>query len=119
MKIKKNDQVQMLSGKDRGKAGKVSVVLPARRSLDEGGPGVGKVVVEGLNLIKRHVRARKQGQKGQIISKERPVSASSVALVCKSCGKPTRIGYRVDPDASVGAGGKNKVRVCKKCKREI
>ena len=97
MRIKKNDNVVMLSGKDRGKTGKVSVVLP----------GAGKVVVEGLNLIKRHVRARKQGQKGQIVSKERAVSASSVALVCKSCGKPTRVGYKVT--------GESKVRICKKC----
>lgn len=101
MKIKKNDNIIMLSGKDRGKTGKVSIVLP-RDS---------KIVVEGLNLVKRHVRARKQGQKGQIISKERAVPASSVALVCKSCGKPTRIGYKVE--------GENKVRICKKCKSEV
>ncbi|HXK40937.1 MAG TPA: 50S ribosomal protein L24 [Candidatus Paceibacterota bacterium] len=101
MKIKKNDNVIMLSGKDRGKTGKVALVLPSS----------GKIVVEGLNLIKKHVRARKQGQKGQIISKERAVSASSVALVCKSCGKPTRIGYKKE--------GENKVRICKKCKSEV
>src|SRR3989344_5424040 len=101
MKIKKGDQVKMLSGKDRGKTGKVSLVLPED----------GKVVVEGLNMIKRHVRARKQGQKGQIISKERAVSTSSVALVCKSCGKSTRVGYKVT--------GESKVRVCKKCESEV
>ena len=101
MKIKKNDQVKMLSGKDRGKTGKVSLVLPED----------GKVVVEGLNMIKRHVRARKQGQKGQIISKERAVPVSSVALVCKSCGKSTRVGYKVT--------GESKVRVCKKCESEV
>jgi len=106
--LRKNDNVKMLSGKDRGKTGKISVVLPARPT---GGPDAGKVVVEGLNLIKRHVRARKQGQKGQIVSKERAVSVSSVALVCKSCGKPTRVGYKIE--------GENKVRVCKKCKGEI
>ena len=100
MKIKKNDNVIMLSGKDRGKTGKINLVLPES----------GKVVVEGLNLIKKHVRARKQGQKGQIISKERAVSVSSVALVCKSCGKPTRIGYKVTSES--------KVRICKKCKGE-
>jgi len=100
MRIKKNDNVIMLSGKDRGKTGKVLVVLPRSE----------KVLVEGLNLIKRHVRARKQGQKGQIVSKERAVSVSSGALVCKSCGKTTRIGYKVE--------GENKVRVCKKCKGE-
>ena len=101
MKIKKNDQVKMLSGKDRGKTGKVSLILPED----------GKVVVEGLNMIKRHVRARKQGQKGQIISKERAVPVSSVALVCKSCGKSTRVGYKVT--------GESKVRVCKKCESEV
>lgn len=91
----------MLNGKDNGKTGKVSRVLA----------GEGKVVVEGLNLLKKAIRARKQGQKGQIISKERAVNVASVALVCKSCGKPTRIGYRID--------GKNKVRICKKCKITI
>lgn len=101
MKLKKNDNIIMLSGKDRGKTGKISVVLPS----------AGKIVVEGLNLIKKHVRARKQGQKGQIISKERAVSVSSVALVCKFCGKPTRVGYKVEGD--------NKVRICKKCEAEV
>ena len=91
----------MLSGKDRGKKAKVILILPQED----------RVVVEGLNLIKKHVRARKQGQKGQVIHKERAVSVSSVALVCKSCGKPTRVGYKID--------GENKVRVCKKCGGEI
>lgn len=100
MKIRKGDNVITLSGKDRGKTGKVLSV----------GLENNKVVIEGLNLVKKHTRARKQGQKGQIISKERYVSASSVALVCKACGRPTRIGYRVD--------GKNKARICKKCKAE-
>jgi large subunit ribosomal protein L24 len=97
MKIKKNDNVIMLGGKDRGKTGKIILTLPER----------GKVVVEGLNMIKKHVRARKQGQKGQIINKERAVSVSGVALVCKSCGKPTRVGYKKE--------GESKVRICKKC----
>jgi len=74
-------------------------------------PSIDRVVVEGLNLIKKNVRAKKQGQKGQIISKERAVSASSVALVCKSCGKMTRIGYKFE--------GENKIRICKKCKSEV
>jgi len=64
-----------------------------------------------LNLIKKNIRAKKQGQKGQIISKERAVSASSVALVCKSCGKMTRIGYKFE--------GENKTRICKKCKSDV
>jgi large subunit ribosomal protein L24 len=101
MKLRKGDNVIMLNGKDRGKTGKISIIIP---SID-------RVVVEGLNLIKKNVRARQQGQKGQIISKERAVSASSVALVCKSCGKPTRVGYKFV--------GENKLRICKKCKSEV
>lgn len=101
MKIKKNDNVIMLSGKDKGKKGKVALVFGHED----------KVVVEGLNLVKKHLRAKKQGQKGQIVSKERAINVSAVALVCKSCGKPTRIGYKVDGD--------NKVRICKKCKSEV
>lgn len=101
MKIHKGDNVIMLSGKDRGKKGKVLAV----QTKDN------KVIVEGLNLIKKHTRARKQGQKGQIVSKERMVSVSSVAIVCKSCGLPTRIGYKIDGD--------KKTRICKKCKNEV
>jgi len=100
MKIKKNDNVIMLGGKDKGKKGKVLLVFTEQD----------KVVVEGLNLVKKHLRAKKQGQKGQVISKERAVSVSSVALICKSCGKPTRIGYRID--------GAMKLRICKKCGSE-
>ena len=97
MNIKKGDNVIMLSGKDRGKKGKVLFVFPAED----------KVVVEGLNLIARHQRAKKQGQKGQVVHKERAVNASAVQLVCSKFGKPTRVGSKVV--------GKNKVRVCKKC----
>ncbi|KKU89982.1 MAG: 50S ribosomal protein L24 [Candidatus Yanofskybacteria bacterium GW2011_GWA1_48_10] len=97
MKLKKGDNAVMLSGKDKGKKGAVLLVIPEEQ----------RAVIEGLNLVKRHTRPRKRGQSGQIISKERAVSISSVALVCKSCGKPTRVGYRVD--------GEDKVRICKKC----
>ena len=101
MKIRKNDNVVMLGGKDKGKKAKVILVFPERE----------KVVVEGLNLIKKHLRAKKQGQKGQIISKERAVSVSSVALICKSCDKQTRVGYKTENE--------NKIRICKKCKSEV
>jgi|SRR3989344_9148461 len=107
-KIKKGDNIIMLSGKDRGKRAKVLDVL-----LREN-----RIVVEGLNLVKRHLRARKQGQKGQVISKERPVSISSVALICKSCGLPTRVGYKIEGDLPAGRHGK-KIRICKKCKGEV
>lgn len=101
MKIKKGDNVVMLGGKDKGKTGKVLVVLPENNRL----------LVEGLNMMKKHLKARQQGQKGQIVSKERAISVASVALVCKSCGKPTRVGFSLD--------GKTKSRVCKKCKATI
>jgi large subunit ribosomal protein L24 len=101
MRIHKGDNVIMLSGKDKGKNGKVLLTLPEKDN----------VIVDGLNLMKRHLRAKKQGQKGQIISKERAVSISSVALICKSCGKPTRIGFKVVD--------KNKSRICKKCGAEV
>lgn len=91
----------MLSGKDRGKQGKIVMLLP----------DADRVVIEGLNMIKRHTRPRQQGQAGQIITKERPVAVSSVALVCKNCGKTTRVGYKLD--------GKTKVRICKKCQTEV
>jgi len=101
MRIKKGDNVIMLSGKDRGKKGKVLAVFPETNKAD----------VEGLNLIKKAVKARQQGQKGQIIHKERAVSISSLGMICKSCSKVTRVGYRIEGD--------NKVRICKKCKSEV
>jgi len=101
MRIKKGDNVIILSGKDHGKKGKVLAVFAQNN----------RVIVEGLNIIKKAVRAKKQGQKGQIIHKEGTISASSVALICKSCGKQTRIGHRVEGDT--------KFRVCKKCGSEI
>ena len=101
MKLHKGDNVKMLSGKERNKTGKIVSVHKEDN----------QVVVEGLNIIKRHTRARQQGQKGQIIHKERAISAASVALVCKSCGKATRIGYKINGD--------DKTRVCKKCGSEV
>ena len=89
----------MLSGKDRGKTGKIISVL---KNAD----GV-RVVVEGLNKVKKNQRPRKQGQKGQIIELERAVHVSSVQLICPSCGKPTRIGHKIE--------GESKVRICRKC----
>lgn len=100
MNIRKNDNVKMLNGKDRGKTGKVLFAFPAED----------KVVVEGLNKVARHLRPKKQGQKGQIVHKERAIDVSKVMLVCKSCGKPTRVGHKIVGD--------KKVRVCKKCGAE-
>lgn len=103
MKIKKGDNVIMLSGKDRTKTGKVMRTDPANH----------KVIVEGLNLVKRHLRARKQGQKGQIVSVERWVSASAVAVVNKDSGKAARVGWEM------GADGKSKTRIDRKTKTQL
>ncbi|MFA6047952.1 MAG: 50S ribosomal protein L24 [Parcubacteria group bacterium] len=100
MKIKKNDIVIMLSGKDRGKTGKVLRVVEK-----------GKVTVENLNTVKKHKRPRREGEKGQRVEIPRLVDISKVALVCPKCGKATRIGYKIS--------GEIKSRFCKKCKSEI
>lgn len=101
MKIKKNDIVKMLSGKDRNKTGKVLKVLV----LDK------KVVVEGLNILKKHSRPKREGEKGQRVEIPRAVNISNVSLVCPKCGKTSRIGYKIN--------GKEKFRICKKCQAEI
>jgi len=101
MKLLKGDNAVMLSGKDRGKKAKILIVMSES----------GKVVLEGLNMIKRHTKPRKQGQSGQIVNKERAVNAASVAVICKSCDKATRVGYSID--------GNTKVRICKKCKSAV
>ena len=97
MNIKKNDKVVVLSGKDKGKEGKVLNAMPAEK----------KVVVEGINVATCHVKPRKQGDEGGIIRREIPMYASKVMLVCPKCGKPTRVASKVED-------GK-KVRACKKC----
>jgi large subunit ribosomal protein L24 len=101
MRIRKGDIVKMLSGKDRGKTGKVLRVVPD--SL--------KVSVEGLNIIRKHLRPRKRGEKGQVASIPAIVHVSKVALVCAKCGRPTRVGY--------GIADGRKFRMCKQCKSEI
>ena len=101
MNIKKDDKVVVLSGKDKGKEGKVLIADPK----------AGKVVVEGVNVATKHQKAQKQGQEGGIIKVETPIYVSKVALVCPKCGKATRVGHKV-------VDGK-KVRTCKKCGAEI
>jgi large subunit ribosomal protein L24 len=98
LKIKKNDRVKILQGKDSGKTGKVLRVEPTKEF----------VYVEGVNIIKVHTRSKKQGQSGGIISKEGPVHISNVEVVCPSCSKPARIGFEVKDSGE-------KVRICKKC----
>jgi large subunit ribosomal protein L24 len=101
--IRKNDQVRVLQGRDRGKTGRVLVVLPDQN----------KVVVEGVQMIKRHTRPNPQKNiKGGIVEKEAPIELSNVAIVCKSCNKQTRIGMTV-LDATVKP--RRVERVCRKC----
>jgi large subunit ribosomal protein L24 len=101
MKIKKDDKVVVLAGKDKGKQGKVLAADPKG----------GKVTVEGVNVATKHQKPRGQNQEGGIIKIETPIYVSKVQLVCPKCGKGTRVGYKL-------ADGK-KVRVCKKCGAEI
>ena len=101
MKIKTNDKVKVISGKDAGKDGKVIQVFPK----DE------KVVVEGLNIMKKHIKTKKQGEKGQVIELAGPMHMSKVALICPKCGQTTRVGYKIE--------AQDKKRVCKKCKELI
>ncbi|PLX73111.1 MAG: 50S ribosomal protein L24 [Desulfuromonas sp.] len=96
--VKKDDTVMILAGKDKGKTGKVLRVLPEKQ----------RVLVENLNMIKRHTRPTQTNNEGGIIEKEAPVAISNVQLVCSSCNKAARTGQRVLDDGK-------KVRYCKKC----
>ncbi|MCL2391057.1 MAG: 50S ribosomal protein L24 [Oscillospiraceae bacterium] len=102
MHIKTNDTIVVLSGKDKGKQGKVM-------SVD---PKAGKALVEGVSVAKRHKKPRKQGDPGGIITKETPIYTSKLMRVCPKCNKPTRPAHSIKGDGE-------KVRVCKKCGAEI
>ena len=101
MKIKKGDTVEVLSGNDKGKTGEVLEVIPKLQ----------KVIVKGVNIRKKHVKPRKQGEEGGIISVECSIHSSKVNVVCPKCNKATRIGIQKE--------GKEKIRVCKKCGSKI
>jgi large subunit ribosomal protein L24 len=103
--IRRDDEIQVLHGKDRGTRGRVVRVLPRE----------GRVMVEGVARAKRHTRiraSRRGAQEGGIIDIEQFVDISNVAVVCKSCGQPTRVGYRFDDDGK-------KLRVCRKCGADL
>jgi large subunit ribosomal protein L24 len=105
MKLRKGDQVRVLQGKDRGKEGEIMRALPAE----------GKVVVDRVNTAKKHQRATRTTMQGGIIDKDMPIAVSAVAILCPSCGRPTRIGYRFgDPN-----NRRSKVRICRKCGGEL
>ena len=101
MKIKKGDIVTVITGKDKGKKGKTLQSFPL----------LSKIVVENINLRKKNVRAKKSGEKGQIVEFPAPIDVSNVKIVCPKCSKASRVGYLVK-------NGK-KLRVCKNCKAEI
>ena len=100
MKIKKGDTVLIISGKDRGKRNKVLQVFPKEE----------RILVEGVNLRKKHIRPKRAGEKGQVAEMPTPLHISNAKLICSKCGKPTRIG-----DKTVE---KKKYRICKKCGQE-
>jgi len=102
MKIRKNDTVIIIAGKDKGGKGKV------RRAF----PGENKVIVEGVNMIKRHSRARGAARQAGIIELEAPLHVSNVMLLCNKCGKPTRVGFRFLDEGK-------KVRICRSCHEVI
>lgn len=101
MKIKINDNVKVTSGKNAGKTGKVIQVFPKEE----------KIVVEGVNVMKKSLKSGKKGEKGQLIELAAPFYASKVSLVCPKCNLETRVGYKLE--------GKDKKRVCRKCKEII
>ncbi|MBZ1345077.1 MAG: 50S ribosomal protein L24 [Candidatus Nealsonbacteria bacterium] len=100
MKIKKGDTVLIILGKDRGRKGKVLKIIPEKESL----------IVEGINIKKKHIRPKKGGEKGRIVQIAAPIHISNAKLICSKCGKPSRIGYKIIE--------KKKNRICKKCGRE-
>ena len=101
LKIRKGDRVRVLTGKDRGKEGVVMKAIPDKN----------KVIVEGVNMAKRHQKARTATSQGGIIDKDMPIPVANVAIVCTSCGKATRVGYRFEETGGVS----RKIRICRKC----
>jgi len=101
MKLKKGDSVKVIRGKDKGKTGKIDQVLPK----------LGKVLVAGVNMYKRHLKARSQTKPSEIVTLTKPLPEENVILICPKCKKPTRVGYKIEKNV--------KTRVCKKCKSEV
>ena len=102
MKIRKNDTVLVVAGKDRGKKGKVRFAYPKKE----------QVLVEGINFIKRHTRPMRQAKQAGIIEREAPIHVSDVMLLCSKCNHPTRVGFRFLEDG-------RKVRICRVCREVI
>jgi large subunit ribosomal protein L24 len=100
-KIKKGDTVLVVKGKDKGKKGKVIKVIPKES----------RIIVEGVNLVKKHLKPKRVGEKGKIVEIPAPLSWANVRLICPSCSKPTKVGFRFE--------GEKKVRYCKKCNKSL
>jgi large subunit ribosomal protein L24 len=101
MKLKKGDLVKIVAGKDKGKTGKIEKVLPK----------IGKVLVNGVNQYKRHLKAKAQGQSSEIVTITKPLAGTNVALICPHCKLQTRIGFSIVKN--------DKIRVCRKCSKKI
>ena len=101
MKLKKGDNVRVVRGKDKGKAGKIDQVFPK----------INKVLVNNVNLYKRHMKARSQSKPSEIVTITKPLPEENVILICPKCHKETRVGYRIEKGI--------KSRICKKCEAEI
>ena len=106
MRIKKNDTIKIIQGKDKGKKGKVINVFPKEN----------RIVVEGHNLLVKHTRPRKQGEKGQRVQFPAPMDVSKVLLICPHCDKPIRVGYKI---VEIKDKGRKKIRFCRKCDQAI
>lgn len=108
--VKTGDNVMIISGKDKGKTGKVLAVSPKE----------GKVIIEGLNMVTKHVKPRRQGEQGGIVKAEGAIYACKVMPVCPKCGKATRVAHRVtEVEREDGSKKKKIIRVCKRCKADI
>ena len=106
MKLKKGDTILITAGKDRGKKGKILQVFPKES----------RILVEGVNLRKKHQKARRSGEKGQIVEIPGPVDSSNAKLICSKCGQATRIGYKITAKEDKS---RTKFRICKKCEKEV
>jgi len=106
MKLKKDDQVLVMAGKNRGMKGKISKVFPK----------TGKILIPGINTFKKHTKPQGEGKPGGIIDIVKPLPASNVVLICPKCGKQTRVGYQLGPSTKLGV---KKLRICKKCQAVI
>lgn len=107
MKIHKDDTVLVISGKDRGKTGKVEKIFPKKN----------KLIVTGINIVTKHTKPTKKNPKGGIIEITAPIHVSNLKLICPKCAKATRVGYKIQFDSSRKT--KTKMRICKKCGEEI